>query len=268
MKICNVEGCQERHVANGYCRSHNYRFKRYGDPLVVKEIQSKNREKCEVEECGRKHHAKGYCKMHHYRWERYGDPLYKKHRKRVCSVNGCERDAYGKGLCRTHHYRLKANGDPLVVQKLINVPCKIEGCKNKNRKYGYCEKHYYESDLCREQHRIYSANRRSLKENAIVNDFSLFDWKESLRHFNEECAYCGAQDNDLQQEHIIPLSKGGANTISNVVPACEGCNQNKKAKTIEEWYPKQPFYSIEKEMKILKWMGYEINDNKLQIKLF
>jgi hypothetical protein len=30
---CSVEGCNEKHDANGYCSTHRQRWKRYGDPL-------------------------------------------------------------------------------------------------------------------------------------------------------------------------------------------------------------------------------------------
>ena len=31
----------------------------------------------------------------------------------------------------------------------------------------------------------------------------------------------------LEQEHVIPLSKGGALTLHNIVPACRSCNSKK-----------------------------------------
>lgn len=31
--ICSVEGCESKHHANGYCASHNFRQKKYGNPL-------------------------------------------------------------------------------------------------------------------------------------------------------------------------------------------------------------------------------------------
>ena len=32
-RICDVHGCGNIHDANGYCKAHNHRFRRYGDPL-------------------------------------------------------------------------------------------------------------------------------------------------------------------------------------------------------------------------------------------
>ncbi len=31
-RMCEVEGCEKKHYINGYCKPHNYRVKRYGNP--------------------------------------------------------------------------------------------------------------------------------------------------------------------------------------------------------------------------------------------
>lgn len=47
------------------------------------------------------------------------------------------------------------------------------------------------------------------------------------------CAYCNAHATHL--DHVHPLSKGGADIESNIVPACAACNLSKGAKTLAEW---------------------------------
>ncbi len=51
------------------------------------------------------------------------------------------------------------------------------------------------------------------------------------------CAYCGghfANSNHLSRDHILPKSRGGANTWMNVVTACVSCNNKKDNKTLKE----------------------------------
>lgn len=48
-----------------------------------------------------------------------------------------------------------------------------------------------------------------------------------------KCAYCGARAEHL--DHVVPLSRGGADVESNMVPACAPCNLSKGAKTLDEW---------------------------------
>lgn len=50
------------------------------------------------------------------------------------------------------------------------------------------------------------------------------------------CCYCGTQKNSAQltRDHILPISKGGANSWTNVVTACERCNHRKANRTPQE----------------------------------
>ena len=47
--------------------------------------------------------------------------------------------------------------------------------------------------------------------------------------FGNCCAYCGCAG-DMEIEHVVPISRGGAHDISNIVPACAPCNSSKSAK--------------------------------------
>jgi hypothetical protein len=54
------------------------------------------------------------------------------------------------------------------------------------------------------------------------------------------CWYCGVPLNpfrDFVVEHVIPLSRGGADEIFNMVPSCAYCNQEKGTRFVEEWRP-------------------------------
>lgn len=50
------------------------------------------------------------------------------------------------------------------------------------------------------------------------------------------CAYCGGTfaDADLTVEHIVPVSRGGLLTWTNVATACRSCNTRKGNRTPEE----------------------------------
>jgi hypothetical protein len=58
------------------------------------------------------------------------------------------------------------------------------------------------------------------------------------------CIYCEKQCDELQWEHIIPRSRGGFDTIDNMVLACRGCNSEKGARDLFEWYGKDRQYEI------------------------
>lgn len=56
--------------------------------------------------------------------------------------------------------------------------------------------------------------------------------------FNHKCCYCGigqGQGRKFEVEHIIPVSRGGTNRISNLAWSCHVCNQEKGSMTAEEY---------------------------------
>ena len=56
----------------------------------------------------------------------------------------------------------------------------------------------------------------------IPDDVRAFVWKRDAG----QCTRCGAQV-DLQFDHIIPVAKGGGNTIDNIQILCGDCNRLK-----------------------------------------
>jgi 5-methylcytosine-specific restriction endonuclease McrA len=57
--------------------------------------------------------------------------------------------------------------------------------------------------------------------------------KRIFKRDNNECVYCGSKRN-LTIDHIIPRSRGGKNTWSNLVTCCSNCNLKKGNRTPEE----------------------------------
>ena len=49
------------------------------------------------------------------------------------------------------------------------------------------------------------------------------------------CTYCGSKDTPLHCDHVIPVSRGGTDELSNLTTACEKCNLSKGSKLVEEW---------------------------------
>lgn len=59
--------------------------------------------------------------------------------------------------------------------------------------------------------------------------FTLGEWEQVKRDFKYCCAHCH-QNKKLTKDHIIPLSRGGTNYISNIQPLCQSCNSIKNNK--------------------------------------
>ncbi len=83
--------------------------------------------------------------------------------------------------------------------------------------------------------------RRRAKERLLAADFTNAHWQKSLEWWHGACAYCGHGPSlfdlhfVLQQEHHIPIKRGGGYTPANIIPACQNCNFSKSGKDPEQW---------------------------------
>jgi 5-methylcytosine-specific restriction endonuclease McrA len=87
-----------------------------------------------------------------------------------------------------------------------------------------------------------------------------------LTYFNHKCAYC-ERGEDLRQDHFVPLTKNGEYTHNNIVPACNKCNASKNNSDFFSWYRNKPFYSKDRERRILRYLNYSTNTHVQQIAL-
>ena len=61
---------------------------------------------------------------------------------------------------------------------------------------------------------------------------------EVLKRDSFRCQYCGRSADDpdvkLEIDHIVPVSKGGDNSIMNLITSCRDCNRGKGAKKLSD----------------------------------
>jgi len=60
-------------------------------------------------------------------------------------------------------------------------------------------------------------------------------WEDIKAFYGYKCAYCGRKTSHLTKDHIIAISKGGRDTMGNIVPACSTCNHKKNARDLLNW---------------------------------
>lgn len=184
----------------------------------------------------------------------------------ICKGCGEERPLHGHGMCqkcyKTHWVRTNPdkvhehNMKPAAVERRKKQYKKwakdnIDKRKATNKKYRDQNKEYVseKNKEWREKNRqkhIDDANewRRNNRERArtnntlshhrrianglcLPNTLTKKQWKAILDQFNHSCAYCGRSLKHLQQEHVIPIKKGGGYTKENIIPACKRCNGTK-----------------------------------------
>ncbi len=81
-----------------------------------------------------------------------------------------------------------------------------------------------------------SRRRRRAREFNAAGEFRWVDMIGLWLALGKRCAYCGIQsDKQPDPDHVVALSRGGDNTIDNILPACRRCNSDKRTLTIAEW---------------------------------
>ncbi len=85
-----------------------------------------------------------------------------------------------------------------------------------------------------EQNAQYFHNRRARKQQT-GGSFTVKEWRKLCAHYGWACLRCGRKEPEiaLTVDHVIPLSKGGTNSIDNIQPLCISCNTSKGTTIID-----------------------------------
>lgn len=185
--------------------------------------------------------------------------------KSVEKFHKSKRGKYGVGSwcndCRSiykrEHY-LK-NEERLIQEKkdyyyankdILNAKKKIYRLNNKLKLY-YIHRNYRQNN--KEIGRKHCQIRR-VKLKKLKASFTVEEWLNALEFFDYKCAYCRDEHETLEQDHVVPLSKGGNYTANNIIPACRRCNSSKNAKEMSRWFKQQLFYDSKNEEYIIKYL--------------
>jgi len=78
---------------------------------------------------------------------------------------------------------------------------------------------------------------RQEHERRAPNGRRAFSRKKLLAVYQKSNGLCVAckQSENLEVDHIVPLSRGGSNDLENLQLLCATCNRSKGTKTMEEW---------------------------------
>lgn len=204
--------------------------------------------------------------------------------KRVCSKCKIEKelnaDNFGKRRrdkfgfdttckeCRKEYdkKRYKENGERLKSE------AKARYWRNRDKRQKY-QKNYYEQNKeeCIERQKKWDKDnpiqRRIINNLSRCKEFGKCtlteqEWIETLNYFDNRCAYCGMTIDDhkqiygevLNQDHLIPINKGGEYKFKNIIPSCRSCNSKKKDNDFSEWYKNSDVYNFIREAKIKKFI--------------
>lgn len=151
--------------------------------------------------------------------------FYKIHPQKFCS-NECNRKAMDKKVdvnCNYCGINFKIRRDKVLhsnycSKKCVSMSRIIINADYKNpewnRSYLRLYKHHYRMP-------DFEINKKM--------NFDMKDWAFLVEKYGEKCMNCGS-DKNITIDHIKPISKGGANDISNIQVLCRKCNSSKGSK--------------------------------------
>lgn len=94
------------------------------------------------------------------------------------------------------------------------------------------------------------ARRRKQRLGKVENDLTAPQWA-AVKEAWSGCAYCGAPEEALQKDCVLPLSRGGRYTIDNVVPACRSCNASKCNAEVTTWMRRK---KLDEQQFLVRWL--------------
>jgi 5-methylcytosine-specific restriction endonuclease McrA len=87
-----------------------------------------------------------------------------------------------------------------------------------------------------------TGNNKRARDEGIPHTLTVEQWLFAINYFGYSCAVCKVEFNDNNMvvlDHWIPISYEGDNNpgtvLWNVIPLCDRCNSNKRARWPDEW---------------------------------
>jgi 5-methylcytosine-specific restriction endonuclease McrA len=237
LTICSE--CDKPILAKGLCNKHYMRLKRTGSVKdKVNEIVL-----CSYQDCQQEVVALNLCDKHYRRLKKFGttelpkDPLPRDGYK-FCTKCGAEKllkDFYKdithpSGYCSCCKECKEAQPKDRVKQRQRCSNWRAQNPDYSNEYYSANKQYLNELLIIRragdpERFRVIVRNYRA-KKRAAPGKSTSEEITALLNLFDNQCLSCGSKEN-IEIDHIIPLSLGGTNYIWNLQPLCRSCNATK-----------------------------------------
>lgn len=127
----------------------------------------------------------------------------------------------------------QAHPDHNRIWRLANR-AKVAMYRSHNRRKNVDQVRRYRRFWKRTHRAVYNrlSHLRRSRVAALHEAYTIQEWRDLCERYGNICLACGRQGN-LTVDHVIPISKGGSNSIENIQPLCGTCNSIKHSKIID-----------------------------------
>ena len=78
-----------------------------------------------------------------------------------------------------------------------------------------------------------NGRKRRAAKHASLGNFTAPEFEKLCERYGNRCLCCGVTGVVLEADHVVPLTRGGADDIGNIQPLCGTCNRSKFVKTVD-----------------------------------
>lgn len=81
------------------------------------------------------------------------------------------------------------------------------------------------------------SRRRFARKRGATGSHTLTQFRALCEQKGWLCTYCGCSltKRTVTEDHMVPITRGGSDDISNITPACVSCNSRKYTRTYDEF---------------------------------
>lgn len=150
-------------------------------------------------------------------------------------------EAYKAMIQRTWRSRVRRLGRDAINEKqreyFKNNPDKVREYRIRYFLKHKVEIYKYQRQWDKEHPEVGRAKSQKRRARLLGNGgtFTAEEWIGICNEYDNKCLCCGEQVK-LTVDHVIPISVGGSNDISNIQPLCKPCNSRKGTQTIDYRY--------------------------------
>jgi 5-methylcytosine-specific restriction endonuclease McrA len=138
---------------------------------------------------------------------------------------------YCRKWAKTHPNKTRANNpDSPEFKKKKSIQAAIRYQANREE---FKEKARRAQKLMSSERRFVHNHRHRAKKLGALGTVTEHEIRSLVNYYESTCAYC-LHRKATQIDHIVPLAKGGANEIENLVPSCGTCNARKNSRSLED----------------------------------